>query len=103
MADQLLAAAHQHTVLECSRADATLDPCDEDRVLATDLVVEREQIVDPGLLDVWAEEVVEVAVRPLRCQGEARPDRDVRLAGKDVDLEVRPEAVERRTGARGRR
>src|SRR4051794_1697887 len=96
MADQLLAAAHQEAVLEAARRKSTLDALDEPAVLTSDLVVELHQLVDPGPIDVRAEEVVEEAVRPARLERDHRPDRDVRPAGEDVDAEVRPEEVELR-------
>src|SRR5579885_355599 len=93
MADQLLAAAEQDAPLEGARAGPPLHALDERAVLASNLAVEGEQVVDPLALDVRAEEVEE-AVRPLRPARNDRADRDVRTAGQDVHGQVRPEEVE---------
>ncbi len=85
-----------YAVLERAGRDAALDALDERPVLPADLVVEGEQVVDPGRLDVGAEEVVEEAVRAAGRERHDRPDRDVRPAGEDVDPEVRPEEMELR-------
>ncbi len=64
MPDQLLAPSHQIAVLERATPDAALDALDERAILDPHLVVEAQQLVDPALVDVCAEEVVEEAVRP---------------------------------------
>ena len=69
-------------------------PSTRTRSSIADLVVEGHQLVDPGLVDVGAEEVVEEAVRAVRRERHHRADRDVRPAGEDVHAEVRPEEVE---------
>src|SRR5215467_13289478 len=97
MADQLLAPAHENSVLERTRRDPALHPLDEPEVLLSDLLVEGEELVDPLGLDVRAEEVVEEPVRPVRRQRNHRADREVRPAGEDVDPEIRPEEMELRT------
>ena len=96
VADQLLAASHEHAALERARRDAALHVLDELPVLLADLVVEREELGDPLVVDVRAEEVVEEAVRPVGRERDDRADREVRLAAEDVDPEVRPEEVELR-------
>ncbi len=55
-------------------------PSTRTRSSIADLVVERHQLVDPRLVDVGAEEVVEEAVRAVGRQRDHRPDRDVRTA-----------------------
>ena len=65
MADELLAASHEHATRECARRDAALDVLDELAILLADLVVEREELCDPLVVDLCAEEVVEEAVRPV--------------------------------------
>src|SRR5436190_1246062 len=94
MCDQLIALGQQPAFGQDARADAALDALDEHGVLAPDLVIEGDQLVDPGLVDVWCEEVVEEAHRPLRADREDRAAREVRPARKNVDPEVRPEEVE---------
>ena len=94
MSDQLLASAHQPAVLEAAGGDASVDALDEHPVLLADLVVEGHELVDPRLVDVGPEEVVEEAVRPVGRQGDHRADRDVRPAREDVNAEIRPEEVE---------
>src|SRR4051812_17782616 len=94
MSDQLLAPAHQPAVLEAARGDAPVDALDEHTVLLADLVVEGHQLVDPCLVDVGPEEVVEEAVRPVGRHGDHWADRDVRLAREDVNAEIRPKKVE---------
>src|SRR2546430_11777960 len=94
MRHQLLALWHQSPGLEHARPDAALDALDEHRVLPADLAVELEQLVDPGLIDVRSEEIVEEARSAL---GPARDDRaagEVRLSRKDVEPEVGPEEME---------
>ena len=49
VADELLAVAHEHSVLERARRDAALHALDERAVLLSDLVVEGEEVVDPRL------------------------------------------------------
>src|SRR5512140_1805946 len=73
VADQLLGAAHQVPVLQPAGGEAPLDALDEHRVLTADLVVEAHQLVDPRLVDVGPEEIVEEAVRPGRLEREHRP------------------------------
>ena len=58
-------------------ADTALDRFDERGVLAAYLVVERDQLARPGVVDVRAEEVVEEADRSARRLGPHRPDRQV--------------------------
>ena len=57
MRDQLLALAQEASLGEDPGADAALDALHERGVLAADLVVERQQLVDPGLVDARREEV----------------------------------------------
>src|SRR5512142_2785248 len=79
MRDKLLALAEEQSLGEQSAPNPLLDALDELRVLVPHLRVERDQLVDPRLLDVRPEEVVEEA------GGALRPDRRDRAAG-----EVRP-------------
>src|SRR5204862_7913218 len=74
--------------------DSSLDAPDERHVLAANLGVERDQLVDPLLCDAGGEEVVEPALRSLRSGRDERAAGEVRMAGKDVDPEVRPQEVE---------
>ena len=94
MGDQLLALGEEAPLREDARADTALHALDQGRVLAADLVVEGDQLVDPLLVDVPREEVVEEARRPLRAEREDRAAREVRAAREDVDAEVRPQEVE---------
>src|SRR5213080_4425653 len=94
MSDQLLASAHQPAVLEAPGGHAAVDALDEHPVLLADLVVEGHQLVDPRLVDVGPEEVVQETVGAVGRERHHRADRDVRLPRKDVDAEVRPEEVE---------
>src|SRR3989442_8997769 len=88
--DQLLASSHEVAVLDAAAGHAAVDALDELAVLAADLVVEGHQLVDPRLVHVRAEEVVEEAVRPIGRERHDRPDRDVRPARVDYHAETRP-------------
>ena len=81
-------------MLEGTARDAAVGALDEIAILAADLVVEGHQLVDPLLVDVGAEEVVEEAVRAVGRDRHHRPDRDVRTARKDVHAEIRPQKME---------
>src|SRR5205823_14631865 len=94
MRDQRLARGHQTPVLDETRSDAALDALDKRPVLAADLVVELEQLIDPFLVDVRGEEVVEEPSRPLGATWQDRPAGQIGPAGKDVDAEVWPDEVE---------
>ncbi len=96
MGDQLLAVAHEDAVLDGAGGDAPLHALDEHPILPPHLVVEGEEVVDPVLLDVGAEEVVEKAVRAVGRERHDRSDREIRPSGEDVDPEVRPEEMELR-------
>ena len=82
MHDEAFGVSEEATVGERARRDARLDALDERRVLAPDGIVELEQLRDPRLLDVRAEEVVEepvacaarTATRSARSRGSARPE-----------------------------
>src|SRR5439155_6122347 len=76
----------------------TLDSLDEHPVLGSDLVVEGEEVGDPGLVRFRREEVVEEARRAAGAERVDRADRDVRTAREDVDPRVRPEEVELAAG-----
>src|SRR5438270_6661682 len=91
MRDQRLARGHQTPVLDETRSDAALDALDKRPVLAADLVVEREQLIDPFLVDVRGEEVVEEPSRPLGATRQDRPARQIRPARKDGDAAVWPD------------
>ena len=57
---------------------------DEGGVLPADLVVEGEEVREPGLVHAWREEVVEVPLGPVRAVRRDRPDREVRRPGKTL-------------------
>lgn len=67
---------------------------DERRVLAADLVVEREELGQPGLVGSRQEEVVQVALAAVRAVRRDRADGEVGGAGEDVEIGVRVEEVE---------
>src|SRR5215831_13661873 len=94
MRDELLALRQQPSFREQTAPHALLDALDEFGVLVPDLRVEGDQLIDPRLLDVRAEEVVEETRRPLRAHGQDRAAGQVCLAREDVDSEVRPDEVE---------
>ena len=64
--DELLGLRQQPALVDEPRAHARLDALDEDAILGADLRVERERLLDPRLVGVLGDEVVEEAVRPLR-------------------------------------
>src|SRR5947209_12503455 len=92
--DELLALGHQAAFLEDSGRDTAVDALDKRDVLGSDLRVERDQLVDPVLVDARREEVVQPTVGSARPGRDERPAREVRMAREDVDPEVRPEEVE---------
>ena len=63
--DEALAFRQEPAFGDKARADAALDPLDQRRVLAADLVVPRQRLLDPGRIRIRGEEVVEEARRPL--------------------------------------
>src|SRR5712691_9360575 len=91
---ELLAFGEEASLGEHSRPDAALDALHEGRVLASDLAVEGDQLVHPGLLHVRREEVVQEASGALRGERQHRAAGQVRPAREDVDAEVGPEEVE---------
>src|SRR5882724_10209906 len=94
MGDQLLALREEPALAQDSRPDASLYALHEAPVLLADLVVEGDQLVDPGLVHVRREEVIEEPRRPLGADREHGAAGQVRVSGKDVQAEVRPEEVE---------
>src|SRR5919197_4220619 len=92
--DQLLGRPHEPSLLYRPRGDAALDALDEHPVLGADLAIERDELLDPRLVRVGREEVVEEAGRPRRRYRVHRPDRQVRPARQDVDREAREDEVE---------
>ena len=54
MSDQLLALREESSLAQDSRAHASLDAFDEAPVFLADLVVEGQQLVDPGLIHARA-------------------------------------------------
>ena len=92
--DKLLALGKDPALGQDPRPNPALDAFDERAVLGADLVVEGDQLVDPLLVDLRGEEVVEEASGPLRAEREHRPAREIRMAGEDVEPEVGPEEVE---------
>src|SRR5207247_1026226 len=93
MGDQLLALREQPSFGQDPRSDAALDALDQGAVFPPDLVVERDQLVDPGLVHVRSEEVVQEPGGPLRAERQHRAAGEVGPAGEDVDPEVRPEEM----------
>src|SRR5438445_8011186 len=91
--DELLALGEQPPFAEHAGAHPALDALDEGAVLQADLVVERDQLVHPRLVDVRREEVVEKAPGSLGPEGQHRTAGEIRMAGEDVQAEVRPEEV----------
>src|SRR6266487_480650 len=94
VSDQLLALREEAACAQDSRPDASLHALHEAPVLLADLVVEGHQLVDPGLVDVRREEVIEKPRRPLGADREHGAAGQVWVSGKDVQPEVRPEEVE---------
>src|SRR5205814_6020974 len=76
--DQLLRAGQEVAALDDARGHPALHALDELAVLATDLVVELEQLPRPLVVDTGPDEVVEEALRPVRAGREHRADREVR-------------------------
>src|SRR5919201_4931351 len=72
MHDELLALRHQSPGLEHTARGSSLHAFDERDVLAADLPVEGDQLLDPLLVDVGAKEVVEPAVGALRSGRDER-------------------------------
>src|ERR671933_66993 len=79
--DELLALVEDDAVRDRTAADSALDALDEDAVLASDLVVEGQELLDPRVVDVRREEVIEEPARALGPGRDERPDRQVRPAG----------------------
>ena len=63
--DELLGLRKQPALVDQSGAHPRLHALDEDAILGADLRVERERLLDPGLVGVLGDEVVEEAVRLL--------------------------------------
>src|SRR3954471_21661037 len=91
---ELLALTEQLPFVDEPRPHTLLDALDEHAVFRPDLAVELQELVYPLRLRIAGEEVVEVASRAVRPVGQDRADREVRPAGEDVDLDVRPDEVE---------
>src|SRR5438132_92937 len=94
MRDELLALREEAPLGENARADTALDAFHEPPVLLSDLVVEGEQLVDPRLVDVRSEEIVEEPGGAFGTDRQDRAARQIRLPGEHVDPEVRPEEME---------
>src|SRR4029077_8126170 len=92
--NELLALGENAALGQDSRANPALDTLDERPILAPDLVVEGDQLVDPLLVDLGGEEVVEETSGPLRAEREHRPAGEIRMSGEHVEPEVGPEEVE---------
>ena len=69
--DELLALGEDAALGQDPRANPALDAFDERPVLGPDLVVEGDQVVDPLLVDLRGEEVVEEASGSLRARAGA--------------------------------
>ena len=82
------------TLVDHSGAHPRLDALDEDAILGADLRVERERLLDPGVVRVLGDEVVEEAVGLLRLERHDRTDREVRPPWHDVDDGAGEEEVE---------
>src|SRR2546421_32328 len=93
MDDKLLALREQPPFAEYAGAHSALDAFDERPVLQADLVVEGDELVDPGLIDVRCEEVVQKAPGSLGPEREHRSTGEIRVTGEDVQAEVRPEEM----------
>src|SRR3954468_19722739 len=87
---ELLALTEQAPFVDEPRPHTLLDALDEHEVFRPDLAVECQELLDPRGARTAGEEVVEVAARAIRPVGQDRADREVRPAGEDVDLDVRP-------------
>src|SRR6266576_2339971 len=98
MGDQLLALGEEASLAQDPRPDTPLHALDEAPIFRADLVVEGHELVDPGLVHVRREEVVEEPTRPLGADREHWAARQVRVPGEDVQAEVRPEEVELAAG-----
>ena len=71
--DELLGLRKEPSVVDEPRAHARLHALDEHAILGADLCVERQRLLDPGLVGVLGDEVVEEAVRPLVSCGTIGP------------------------------
>ncbi len=78
MRHEPLGLREQTTSLDQTRANSLLHALDEGSVLGADLRVERERLLDPGVVGVRRDKVVEEAVRALGCQRDDRADREIR-------------------------
>src|SRR4029453_255705 len=97
--DQTFAFRQEAPAFEQAGRDAALHGFDELPVLRPDLIVELDQLTGPAVVDVRMEEVVEEADGPAERFRPDRPDRQVRGPGIDVDLQPRPDEVERAVAA----
>jgi hypothetical protein len=93
VADQGFGAAQRPAPIDHPRRGPALGGLDERRVLGADLGVEREQLVDPLLIGAVGKPVVEIPGARDRAGGPQRPDREVRMPGKHVELERRKPQV----------
>jgi hypothetical protein len=87
-------SGRQPSVLDEALPHPRLDALDEHAVLRPDLRIEREGLLDPRLVRVCRDEVVEEAVRLLGSARDDRPDREVRPARHHVDHRAGEEEVE---------
>src|ERR687891_2695313 len=79
--DEALGHRKQSALLEQPARDSQLDPLDELRVLGADLGIEGEHLLDPRVVGVRSDEVVEETARAVGRDGHDRADREVRSAG----------------------
>src|ERR1700704_965708 len=98
MSYQLLALREEASLAQDPGPNAPLHALDEAPIFRADLVVEGHELVDPGLVHIRREEVVEEPPRPLGADRKHRAARQVRVSGEDVQAEVRPEEVELAAG-----
>ncbi len=66
--DEPLRLGEEPAVLDEPASHPCLHALDEDAILRADLRVERQRLLDPRLVGVLRDEVVEEAVRPSACR-----------------------------------
>ena len=94
MRDELLGLRHEPPLVEEPGAHTGLDTLDQDPVLGADLGVERKGLLDPRVVGVGCDEVVEKAVRALGSERDDGTDREVGSARHHVDHRAGKEQVE---------
>jgi hypothetical protein len=79
VADQGFGAAEYPAAFDHPGRGPALGSLDERRILSADLGVEREQLVDPLLIDAVGKPVVEIPLAGDRAGGPQRSGRQVRM------------------------